>query len=206
MPPSPRPRTRPSTGILPALALGFAGLLLLSACSADGPVDPPVESPGETSAAPEPSGDPEPVEPVQPFAIDCEALLTLDDVYAFNPNYGSDPGYEAASVFASDAVAIEGTACGWVNQTSGATFEVLVATPTEARLEELKNRAALQAKPVPTYGTPPAVEGYFQSVGGVGTAQTFSGPYWLVVSSPDFFEPGDPQPLVAAALGHLPAS
>ncbi len=58
--------------------------------------------------------------------------------------------------------------------------------------------------PVPTYGTPPAIEGFFVSTGEVGEAQVFTPKYWVALSSPVFFEPGDAQQLVATVVSHLP--
>jgi hypothetical protein len=57
---------------------------------------------------------------------------------------------------------------------------------------------------VPTYGAPPAVTGVFRVVGGAGEVQVFTPTYWLTASSTMFFEPGDADQLVRAALSHLP--
>jgi hypothetical protein len=145
--------------------------------------------------------------PPSPFEIACDALLTADQLYAFNPNVGADPGYQPsggdiASLVEEDA----GTACGYLNQTSGEIIEVGVATPTTAAGEARRNQAALSSKPVPTYGTPPDVEGYFTQSGGTGEAQVFQGPYWIVIQSPALFEPGDAQQLVSSVLANLPSA
>ncbi|GAA4368077.1 hypothetical protein GCM10023152_05050 [Agromyces bauzanensis] len=153
---------------------------------------------------PEPT---ETAEPPVPFEVACDALITADQLYAFNPNFGADPGYEPQA----DAVVIAveedaGTACGYLNQTSGEVIEIAVATPNEQAGEARRNDAALTSTPVPTYGTPPEVEGYFDQAGGSGEAQVFSGPYWIVVHSPALFEPGDAQQLVESVLQNLPAA
>ncbi len=64
-------------------------------------------------------------------------------------------------------------------------------------------RAAVDSNAVPTYGTPPAVEGFFRQSGGVGQAQVFSDGYWIVIESPVLFEPGDAQGLVADVLANV---
>ena len=53
---------------------------------------------------------------------------------------------------------------------------------------------------VPTYGE----EAYF-SVGddGIGVAQVFQGPYWIVAASPVFFEPGDATEIVQSVIDAL---
>jgi len=202
--PTPPLRTR-SAGLA---LLAAASVALLAGCSPDpaAPTDTPAATaaPGSPTAAPEPT---ETAVPPMPFEISCEQLVTADQLYAFNPNVGIDPAYEPA---AANVVALveedAGTACGYLNQTSGEVIEVAVATPTEAAGEARRNSAALSSKPVPTYGTPPAVEGYFIMAGGTGEAQVFHGPYWIVVDSAALFEPGDAQQLVTAVIANLPAA
>lgn len=205
MPRSPRPaRIRPA-----GLALvAAASVALLAGCTPE-TAEPtgtaaPTAAPASPSAAPEPT---ETVEPPTPFEIACDQVLTADQLYAFNPNVGADPGYEPAG--ADVTVLVEedsGTACGYLNQTSGEVIEIGVATPTTAAGESRRNQAALTSKAVPTYGTPPDVEGYFVQAGGTGEAQVFHGPYWIVIQSPALFEPGDAQQLVASVLENLPAA
>ncbi len=161
--------------------------------------------PAPASETPAPSAAPtEVAEEAIPFAIACDQLLTLEQMYAFNPNFGSDPGYTPSAAGVVAVVDDAGTACGWLNQTSGDLIEIGVATPPPGALEERKNEAALGSQPVPTYGTPPAVDGYFSQAGGSGEAQVFEGPYWIVIESAALFEPGDAEQLVAAVLANLP--
>ncbi|HEY6799331.1 MAG TPA: iron ABC transporter ATP-binding protein [Agromyces sp.] len=205
----PRPyrllRSRPACLALVAAA----SVGLLTGCVGATP------EPTETAAAPtapaaSPTSPPEPTEtaePPIPFEISCDALITAEQLYAFNPNFGVDPGYEPSSAAVVTLVEEDaGTACGYLNQTSGEIIEVAVATPTEQAVETRKNTAALTSKPVPTYGTPPEIEGYFLQAGGTGEAQVFHGPYWIVIDSPALFEPGDAQQLVASVLENLPAA
>ena len=76
--------------------------------------------------------------------------VTADQLYAFNPNFGADPAFEPTS---SDVIAVveedAGTACGYLNQSSGEVIEIGVATPTEAAGETRRNNAAMSSKPVP---------------------------------------------------------
>ncbi|BDZ53643.1 hypothetical protein GCM10025870_07160 [Agromyces marinus] len=153
------------------------------------------------SAAPEPT--PEPTEEPVPFDVACTEILTSDQVYAFNPNYGTAPDYAPTSATLRDAVAAEGTACGWSNQTSGEVIEVAVATLPEQAYERRVGDAALESNAVPTYGTPPEVEGFFRQSGGVGQAQVFTGGMWIVVESGALFEPGDAQGLIADVVANV---
>lgn len=203
------PRLR-STGLALVVA---ASALVLAGCAepapgAEGPSATATEAPGDPGEPGEP-GEPgaseAPAEEPTPFQIACEELLTADDLYAYNPNVGTAPEYEPAAAGVLGVAEEEGTTCGLLNQTSGSLIEVGVATPPAGALEARKNDAALGSKPVPTYGTPPEVEGYFTVSGGHGAAQLFSGPYWIVVDSVEFVEPGDAQVLVASILQNLPA-
>lgn len=206
----PRPNALART-LQTGLALAAAAsVLLLSACAAESPepsgsAAPPAasENPGATS---EPTAAPEPTEEPVPFEVSCDAILTAQDLYDFNPNYGADPGFEPSSEGVLGVVEESGTACGLLNQTSGEVIEVGVATPPPGALESRMNAAAVTSTPVPTYGTPPDIEGYFVQAGGTGEAQVFSGGYWIVLDSAALFEPGDAQQLVAAILANLPAA
>jgi hypothetical protein len=208
MPRTPSPfRVRPS-----GLALVAAASVALLAGCAPGPADATgTDAPsGAATAAASATATSEPTEtaePATPFAIDCDALVTPDQLYAFNPNFGAAPDYEPTAASVVTAVEDdEGTACGYLNQTSGELIEIAVATPTEQAGETRRNDAALTSKPVPTFGTPPDVEGYFLQTGGAGEAQVFHGPYWVVIDSAALFEPGDAEQLVSAVLANLPAA
>lgn len=207
MPRLPRLAPTRSTGLALVAA---ASVALLCGCTGATPeptagADPtagPANPSATATTAPEPT---ETAEPPVPFEISCDALITAEQLYAFNPNFGSDPGYEPEAEAVVTAVEEDaGTACGYLNQTSGEVIEIAVATPTERAGEQRRNDAALSSKPVPTYGTPPEVEGYFLQAGGSGEAQVFSGPYWIVMDSPAFFEPGDAQQLMSSVLENLP--
>jgi len=135
-----------------------------------------------------------------PIAIGCDDLVTPDDMYAFNPNFGlinswtPKPGSPAAT-----AKSEQGIACRWQNQTSGDNIDISVAHLDAASIESLKNDAVEKSTMVPTYGD----EAYFSVSSGVGTAIVFQSDYWLVASSVDFAEPGDPADLITAALSAL---
>jgi hypothetical protein len=204
----PRPNTLSRT-LQTGLALAAAAsALLLSGCAPEGADSsgstPPEASESAAPTEPAATSTPEPTEEPVPFEIACDALLTAQDVYDFNPNFGSAPDYEPTAEGVVGVTEESGTACGWLNQTSGEVIEVGVATPPTGALETRMNAAAMASTPVPTYGTPPEVEGYFAQAGGTGEAQVFSGPYWIVLDSEALFEPGDAQQLVAAVLRNLP--
>jgi hypothetical protein len=194
-----------------ATALAAATVaLVLAGCTTPGAAPAPTAGAAPWgTAAPDASATavpvPEPTEEPLPFEMACDAMLTADQVYAFNPNFGAAPDYEPSGSGVLEVVAAEGTACGWSNQTSGEVIEVGVATLPPNAFERRAGQAAMTSNAVPTYGTPPDVEGFFLLSGGVGQAQVFTGgEYWVVVESESLFEPGDAQQLVASVLGNLP--
>jgi hypothetical protein len=197
------------------LATGTVAVVALTACasgsnpgSSPSAASPSTSSPSAT-ATPSPTETPTPtptptVAPAgTPIALTCEQVVTLDDVYAFNPNYGSAPGFEATSAWATKAVEFQGLDCGLLNQTSGEIIEYSVAQPNDVLMTQLKNEAVSTSLIVPTYGTPPAVEGYFSTTDGVGLVQVFTPTYWITFSSRVFGEPGDSEKIVTAAVANL---
>lgn len=131
--------------------------------------------------------------------IDCNTLVSPQVVYDYNANYGHQPDFTpAAGTDVATIVANQGVACNWVNQSSGVTFVVAVAQLAADDLATV--RSGLPASS--------AVSGigdaaYFSASGGVGVAQVFAGPYWVVASSAGFYEVVEPKPLLQGALAAL---
>jgi len=184
------------------LAVSALALAALSGCvptpspTASGS---PSESPSVTASA---SATPTPTATAAstPITIGCNTLITPNDIYAFNPNFGLINSWTPKSGSpAATAKSEQGIACRWQNQTSGDTIDISVAHLDPASIESLKNDAVEKSTMVPTYGD----EAYFSTSGGVGTAIVFQGDFWLVATSVEFLEPGDPSDLINAALGAL---
>ncbi|WP_345761578.1 iron ABC transporter ATP-binding protein [Diaminobutyricibacter sp. McL0608] len=192
-----------------AVVVVVAGTIALSACAGAGKPTPTATHASTTapstapSAAPTPT--PTPSDPPTPVTLTCDQIVTADQIYAYNPNFGADPGYAPASGSLEATIAgYKGVACGWLNQTSNDVIEIAVAKPPASELDGLKNTAVTNSQPVPTYGVPPQVEGYFAMRGAKGEVQIFTGTYWVVANSPAFQEPGDAAPLMQNVLDNLP--
>jgi hypothetical protein len=184
------------------LAIGVLALATLSACvptAAPTTSDTPSASQSDTptgTATPSPTAS----AVSTPITIGCNELITPDDVYAFNPNFGLITSWTPKSgSAAATAKSEQGIACRWQNQTSGDTIDVSAAHLDAATIESLKNDAVGKSTMVPTYGD----EAYFSVSGGVGTEIVFQGDFWLVAASVEFAEPGDPADLITAALSAL---
>jgi len=132
--------------------------------------------------------------------IACDELLSLQAMYDFNPNFGLLGAFTpAAGSPAAFIVANKGIACRWQNQSSGELLDIAVAHLTDADLTKLKNDLVVSSNSVPTYG----VEGYFQLTDGVGRADAFADPFWIVATSTAFFEPGDAEQIMTEAISNV---
>jgi len=185
-------------------AFALAGIVVggVAAC-APSPAAAPTKSPtpsASATATPKPTTAPTAAPVGTKVDIDCDALITPQAMYDFNPNFSLNGTYKpAAGTEAADIVDMNGLACGWVNQTSGEVIEVAVANLPADKLTELKNGFVTSSNSVPTYG----VEGYFKVDGATGEAEAFGGPYWISASSTAFYEPGDALMIVDPALKAL---
>lgn len=194
------PRRSPVTVLSASAALAAA--LLLAGCQ--------TPEPAPTTAAPAPGDTAAPTtEPTEtaappsstPVDVACDVLVPAQTMYDFNPNFSLLASWSPASgTPAADALAADGVACRWQNDTSGEVIDVSVASFDTASLDELANDAYTNSTMVPTYG---GDEAYFSVVDGVGEAIVFQDSFWVVVRSSYFLEPGDAEPIVASVLATL---
>ena len=195
------PRRSPVTVLSASAALVAA--LLLAGCQTPEPASttPPPTTPGETAApTTEPTETAAPPSST-PVDIACDALVPAQTMYDFNPNFSLLASWTPSGGSpAADAVAADGVACRWQNDTSGEVIDVSVASFDTASLDELANEAYTNSTMVPTYG---GDEAYFAVAGDVGEAIVFQDSFWVVVSSSYFLEPGDAEPIVASVLAAL---
>ena len=187
------------------LALALSGIVAtgVTACGTEPEAAPSSSAPTPSdSATPTASAAPtaDPDTAGIPLTIDCNELLSPQAIYDYNPNFSLKDGYTPADGSeAAEVAKLDGLTCSWVNQTSGVSIDVAVAQLPEAELTALKNTFVTESTSVPTY----TVEGYFEVLDSLGQADAFSGPYWITASSIDFYEPGDAEPIIAAAVAAL---
>jgi hypothetical protein len=191
------------------ITLGAVAALALAGCV---PTPAPSQSARPTPSASStprstPSDTPRPTPTPTPSAattgiatkIPCATLISAQVIYDFNPNFGLDSGFSPTSgTAAATAVAAGGTACNWLNQTSGDTVTVAVARPGASGLASIRATAAAGA---PVAGLGDAA--YFSTSGQTGRVDVFRGAYWLVATSVYFGSASDANGLVTAALGAL---
>jgi len=181
-----------------ALALAVALGATLASCAPT-----PEPTPTQTAASPAPSpsvsSTGEPQTDDTPVTLTCDELVSPEVIYAYNPNTSFDENYVGAPDTGS-ALAVEngGVTCAWINQSSGDIFAVSVAQPSSEDLAEFKERASS--------GTPSvAWGGTFDSSDDASLAQSFAGPYWVVIEYDYLVEQGDVVPIMDSVLERLEA-
>lgn len=174
---------RASTALL---ALALVGGL--SACAPDAPT-------AADSAAPAVVG--------TPIPLSCEQLVPSSALTGLWAGYAPDSSFTPSSVGAEIA-GFDGLVCGW-RSPEGGSFEVAVAHLDADVIEDLKNATYQGSSAVPTYGKPPAIEGYFTTASGQGVADVFVDDFWIETTGSAYVEPGDPARLIAAAIAALTA-
>lgn len=151
------------------------------------PAPTPTPEPSASSAAP------------TPLAVDCTALVSLDQMYEYSPSIALvGPTDSAASTPIAEVVAQQGTACQWVHESNGLAIVAGAALPGSA-LADIR-AAAASGTATDAYGSG---DSWFAVTDGVGTAQTFQNGLWVVVSSPLIAAPDEAAPLVNYVLGNL---
>jgi len=135
------------------------------------------------------------------FSMPCDTLAppaTVNSTYS-----GMSVLSQPSPPHDSDAAVIGeygGTVCSWKNA-SGTTMTLAVGKFSPISLTKLKNSLVVSSTQVPTYQG----EGYFTLAGTTGTAEAFTGDFWVVATSADpiFGEPGGAEPLVDGAIAAL---
>lgn len=189
---------------LTALSLGALGLAVavsLAGCLSPGG-DTPSSSPSVPgpSASPTPSASPSetaaPEDDPTPVSIPCASIISAQAMYDFNPNFGLLDSFSPdAGTLAARAVADQGTACRWVNQTSGDTIDVTISQPGPLAFAAAKS-AASSGSPVSGLGD----AAYFSAAGGSGELQAFRGPFWITATSVYFSTGADASDIMKDAV------
>ncbi|KQS22512.1 hypothetical protein [Frigoribacterium sp. Leaf186] len=199
--------TRPSV-VLRALVATGALALSLSACTGPSPTGPDASTTpsAASSTTPEATATSAPTPDLvsTPFTVDCDDLLDAGSLSQYYSALAPVPAEDVGGDESRDGGALEivaeadGTTCTW-QDADGATITVGVAHFDDVSLNDLANDLVATSNSVPTFG----VEGYFDTPGGVGTAEAFSSPAFVVARSTTFLEPGDAEPVVSAVVSAL---
>lgn len=132
----------------------------------------------------------------EPTDKSCDSILTLQSLYDFDPNLGTNPNTPGTlGRVGGQQMQLGGVSCTVINLSTQEETQVVVV-----KLD--KESAAFQAAQM---SAPPAgftayqvannVPGIFSSASGIGTAEFMSGPYWVSLASPTFTGGVDASPL-----------
>jgi hypothetical protein len=208
--------TSPGTPRLTITVVAALALLTLTGCVLTGCVGHPDAKPSSghnvasarpsataTPSANSPTPTPTPTASAPSAAIavsvNCSALISAQQMYEFNPNFGLDASFAPKSgTSAAKAVADKGVACNWTNQTSGDTVTFSVAKPGAAALGSLKSAASAG-----TAASGLGEAAWFSAAAGSGTLTVFKGEYWLTAVSVYFGAASDATDLTSDALAAL---
>ncbi|MDJ0334663.1 hypothetical protein QMG83_05450 [Salinibacterium sp. G-O1] len=191
----------------------LSAMLALSACGS------PTDTASTATPTPKPSASattsatatatatavPEPtpgahVETGEPVGVSCNDLISPQQMYDFNPNFGLIDGFvPLGGSLAGQAVAANGLACRWMNQSSGDTIDVSVAKLDAESIANRKAFLAASSTPVSSFGP----DGYFDKGDLGSSAQAFPGKFWLTATSIAFFGDRDAVPIIGAAADAL---
>lgn len=185
----------------------FIVLALLSGCVTDAAVEIPEASSSSENERPTPTPTvtetPEAADPrlvAVPLSVDCDALVSVDTLYDFNPNVGIDPAH-VPTARGAEAISYSGVSCGWVNQTSGDTLTLALARFERASLDTVRETAAEREGATAVDGDGDA---WIRRVNGVGALEMVTAQYWIVVESRMIVEASDADVLIDAIVATLP--
>lgn len=182
-----------------ALAVGALAVGALAGCVPEPqPTSSPSigSTPSTSPSTPAPSETTTPQEQPTAVSIPCDSVVGAQTMYDFNPNFGLLSDFTPdGGTLAARAIAEEGTACRWVNQTSGDTIDVTISRPGPTALAEARDTAGA--------GTPVSGLGdaaFFSTSGDSGIVQSFSGPFWITGTSVYFSAGGDASGIMKDAV------
>jgi hypothetical protein len=138
-----------------------------------------------------------------PLDIPCSTLVPASAVGIYSGMAAVSSPRAPSDTDAAAIAADRGTVCSWKDTAAGTTMTVAAGRYSADSITRLKDALVSSSTQVPTY----TGEGYFTLSGTTGTAEAFTGPYWVVAISdtPAFGEPGGAEPVVDAALAALAA-
>ncbi len=133
-----------------------------------------------------------------PFEVACADVVSDELIYEWGSgNWASDPSFSVAAGSSAETIVEHGgTACGWVNLTSGEKLTVAIGEFAPETLDALRQERAANADAVSDFGG----DGYFLVASGTGQADAFTGSYWITASSTWFLSAGDAVDIVNAAI------
>jgi len=136
-----------------------------------------------------------------PLSTTCTTLVTVDELYKFNPNFALDPSKSpAAGSLAKLATDYKGISCTYVNLSGGDIITVSLAKLDNESFKRLLAQRSASSKPYSGGGVPSGFIGLFSESSSGGTLELLGNGYWLVATAPWAKSPDDVLKLVGPAI------
>ena len=140
----------------------------------------------------------------QPIGLTCQDLLSVQDLYAFNPNFSFSEGAAPVSGSLGEKIVNEqGISCQYLNLSSGETIVISVAKLSSPEIADHVIDIGNSSSPTVALGSFPNKGAFFSSTDGVGTVNLFSNQYWVSATSRWFTQPEDAVRFLEAPLMKL---
>lgn len=132
----------------------------------------------------------------------CEDVISLQELYDFNPNFALDQSSPALSQeIANNFDSLKGLTCVYKNLTSGELIQLSLAKISDGSVPYLKQLLSESGQSAGS--TSGSEASSFTSQDGMGTSQIILRNYWISVSSQSFLSSTDAEQFVAPLLNRL---
>lgn len=123
----------------------------------------------------------------------CETLLSLQEVFDFNPNYylSSSSPTSLDDELGKSTASLNGITCEYVSQSDGPPIQLSLVKIQGDGISQVKSQLTSAGKTTSVYGNEPAINAYFTKTGEVGTINILVGNFWFSGSSQSFTAPED---------------
>ena len=135
----------------------------------------------------------------------CDTLLSLQEIFDFNPNYYLSTSSPTAmgNELGKTATGLKGITCEYISQSDGPPIQLSLAKIQGDGITQVKSTLATSGKLTTLYGAEPAVSAYFSTSGDVGTVNVLVGKFWLSGSSQGFTSPEDAAKIFTPVVAKL---
>lgn len=114
----------------------------------------------------------------------CDTLISIEDLYNFNPNYALDSSRSPESgSLAKLATDYKGISCTYVNLSSGDSVTVSLAHFDDQSFTKVSEQREKESRPATSDLIPLGFTAHFSSNTAGGTLEVLGNNYWLTASS-----------------------
>ena len=136
--------------------------------------------------------------------MDCSTLISIEDLYKYNPSYSLDPSFSPQpGSLAKLATDYKGISCTFINLSSGDSFTISLAKFAPESFNVFKQKRVEGSTQVSSESIPSSFIGLFVSGTNGGTLEILGNDYWLSATAPWAQTPEDLLKPLSSALTKL---